>query len=318
MRLRSPGVWLAALPAIALLVWFASSHHYVCPKGEQWGLVPIVDRFLEGELSFRDLWVQKNAHRIFFPKLILLATVAIGDWNPLHEALTVCALGVVALAGVLYALLPVLRFERRWIVSLVVFVTSGFCLSLSQFENWIWGMQVTLLLSFAATIWGLALLARGATATRLAASVALGIVATFSLSLGLAYWPVGFLILLLAPRDAEPATRPWVPACIWAGVSLFAGWAFFYRFRRGSRAGEGLDDLSHTGKYLLTYLGNPVAVDTAWAMGLAVVGLAAVVALVVWHWRRSSPRSDWVLAAALCVHPLITGALIGSGRAHLL
>jgi len=58
---------------LGFLVFFVSQHYINVPFSDQWGLVPLIEKSLRGDLSFEDLWVQKNVHRILFPKIIMLS-----------------------------------------------------------------------------------------------------------------------------------------------------------------------------------------------------------------------------------------------------
>ena len=56
--------------------------------------------YLDGELSFSDLWRTENVHRIFFPKLVMLPLARATSWNHAYEVGV-----IVVLAGATYAMI---------------------------------------------------------------------------------------------------------------------------------------------------------------------------------------------------------------------
>ena len=115
-----------------------------------------------GELAFRDFWRPHNAHRIVFPKLIILPLGWFSHWNHYFEALVNFALGIATLGGLLFGLAPAIRSSAKSISSptaspiLWSALIVWFTLSLSQYENWLWGLQIQLLLFGATSVWGIA------------------------------------------------------------------------------------------------------------------------------------------------------------------
>lgn len=306
----------ACLPATALLVWFVVRYHYTAPFGEQWGLVPLYAKLGSGTLTFDDLWRQKNVHRIFFPKLLLFGLARWGGWSHLRETLAGCALGLIGLAGVLFALAPAMGRLRRGAFLGWTLVTSAFVLSLAQSENWLWGIQVQLLTCQAALVWGVCLLARARNGWHVGAAALCGVVASFSYSSGLAFWPVGLVTLWLAPGLTRGRRR--ALALAWAlGAALCVA-----VFLRGYQPGDGaalsaLGDPLRALAYLLAYLGNPVATDTTWALAASAGALVLCAGLLRLHRARGTPREETLPALALLLLALAVGALVCAGRVGL-
>ena len=291
MRARL-GFLLCILPAAVFLFWFVTQYHYVAPFGEQWGLVEAYARASRGATEWHDLWGQKNVHRIFVPKLVFFGAARFGYWNHLHECWTVFAVALVALAGQLYALRPVFSTLRAPTRGLAVVLVSGFVLSVSASENWLWGLQLQLVTCVAATSWGLALLARTRSTSGLVGALVCGFVASFSYANGLVLWPLGALSLVLTG-----GVRRWRALAVWIVAAALVAWAFFHGYRLPSggtaaRDGAEVGGFVRHAHYVLVFLGNPVAIGTSSA---SFAGGAALVTALAAGWRLvrgAAPHND--------------------------
>ena len=119
------------------LVWFALEFSVETLRSDQFGLVSLVEKHLKGELSLADLWVQKNAHRLFFPKLIMLSLAKATHWNHRFEILVILTCGLVTYLTVMWRLVSVYRTgaNHRGILWLNAAILSSLFFSLSQYEN---------------------------------------------------------------------------------------------------------------------------------------------------------------------------------------
>src|SRR5208282_4675420 len=81
---RHGGKMLALLP-LAFLIWMVSRYAVSVPFGDQWELVPLLEKTYHETLTFHDLWAQHNEHRILFPKIIMLGLAHLTGWNIYYE-----------------------------------------------------------------------------------------------------------------------------------------------------------------------------------------------------------------------------------------
>jgi len=85
--------------------------------------------------------------------------------------------------------------------------------SLNQWENWLWGWQMTMLLNVFAVVTGIILLANPEFRwSRFLVALLLGVVATYSFANGIMYWPIGLLLLFLASPNRKSSVALWVAA----------------------------------------------------------------------------------------------------------
>lgn len=325
-RWRVPlAVFLAACPFLYLvaLLW---RYHLDVPYMDQWEFVLLLEKSYESGVTLGDLWAQHSEHRLIFPRLVMLALARLSHWDIRWELAANLALGV----GLFAALVGQLRATARrlgtggtlWLVPLVSLIVF----SLSQWQNWFLGWQLTEFLNVLAVVAGCSLLAHpGRGWGRLVAAMAMGIVATYSFGSGLAFWPVAFVGLVLVDLDtgdgsAGPAAshsraRWWV----WLAASCLVVASYGYGYEPpGYHPPMGLAfarPLEYTA-YILTYLGGPVVAYNGPAAAIAGAGgLALLVGLARLLVRRHAvPLS--ALAPYLCMglYAAAAAAMAGLGR----
>jgi hypothetical protein len=321
-------MWFVALTVAPFLVVVVLLLRYAVdvPYLDQWDQVPLVDKAYTGRLSLADLWAPHNEHRIFFPQLIMLGLARLTHWNINYElgVNLMLALGLlVILAWQIRATATALRLTEWYrvlpAVSLVVFSTS-------QYQNWLWGFQSSLFLNMLAATAGILLLAQPTLSwTRFAAAVALGIVATFSFATGVAFWPIGFLLILFGPRDGR---KQIARLLAWLILSLISLGLFFSHSNVASShsVATALSSPLECIRFLLKYAGGIVAQfpggDISMAAKFALIfGLGAIVA-AAWSVRELIRRriADWrklLPFLGITCYSLAGGGLAALGRVRL-
>jgi hypothetical protein len=281
---------LALLPPI-FLIGLVVRYAVQVPFLDQWELVPLLDRSFSGDLTIHDLWAQHNEHRIFFPRLIMLGLARLTGWNIGYEL----AVNIVLAAAIFAVLTVQIRRTARELAlpelhraipacSLVVF-------SISQFQNWLWGWQLQMLLNLLASVAGLLLLAaRPFNWLKFAGSATLGIVATYSFANGLLFWPIGLLVLLAVTSGRKERSRT---VALWIVTSVLAAWFYFRHYEKPAAHPSLLsifqDPLEYA-NYVFDYLGATCA-EYRIGQHTGIVGLALIcgyggAAAFVWAgWR---------------------------------
>jgi hypothetical protein len=224
------GAKILVLVPLAYLIWMVAQYAVVVPFRDQWELVPLLEKTYHGELTFHDLWVQHNEHRIFFPKIIMLVLARLTGWN-IHFEL---AVNIVLAIGIFWVLVHQVKITGRktemsglfWAIpaiSLVVF-------SVSQFENWLWGWQIQMFLNLLAVVGSIVLLVNGPFRwCRFAASAFLGIVATYSFANGTLIWPIGLVILFIVLAGKSERKSGIIGWILIGGLTL---WTYFYNYHK--------------------------------------------------------------------------------------
>jgi len=313
---RSSGVANAFAYALVLLpVVLAYVYVYLfgvnIPFGDVWTMVPRFDQWSLGTLSFGDLWVQHFEHRMFFTRSALLALGLVTEFNNFGGM-------YLTLTFFLFTLIVLLAAFRDSIGSrLLLFVpVSVLVFNLEQYFNMFHAFQASFAMAQAFGVLAFYLIyvsTRGSFKPwAFIASLASGVVATFSFSAGLFLWPAGLLQLVISP--VERRTK-----AILSGVWVLSGavvWAaYFYGLRIPERQQEHYFFNSPTlgADYLLVLLGSPLFNQLFLALlsGLLLVGLISGTLLSVYRAGKLGECSFWI---ALLAFSLLLVAAIWAGR----
>ena len=221
---------ILALAPLAFLIWVVAQYAVDVPFWDQWEFVPLLEKSYHGQLTFPDLWAQHNEHRILFPKIIMLVLAHLTGWNIRCEL----AVNIILALGIFAVFIHQVKITGRKLgiaglpraipaISLIVF-------SISQYQNWLWGWQLTMFLNLLAVVGGIVLLAGEPFRwSQFTAAALLGIVATFSFANGVLFWPIGLVILLFVTTGA----RQRIAAITgWGLLSVLTVGACFYHYQK--------------------------------------------------------------------------------------
>ena len=182
-----------ACPPI-LVAYLIYAYGVNIPYGDQWELVPLLKKYIEGSLSFNDLWAQHNEHRILFPLLMMISLASHSKWNIWWELYSNLSIALFIYLLLYRLLVHTFTAESaRWLFSIFL---SVLVFSPIQWENWLWGWQLPWFLNVLALLMAIhALTSLGGWFGILVACVS-AVVGTYSLGSGILIWLAGALILL--------------------------------------------------------------------------------------------------------------------------
>ncbi len=306
---------LALLPLVylAVLLWRC---HVDIPFGDEWELVPRLEKVHNGTFTLWDIWEQHNEHRPMFSVAFLMLMAAATHWNTAVEIaanVIVAAFVMVVFGTFVWRHWPAGTARSVWLLPLI----SLFVFSPSQAENWLWGWQLTAFLNVLAYVGGMSLLARQEGRwSRLFGAIACGIVATYSFATGLLFWMTGAMTWWLNPRF-----RRWPQMAVWlvAAAATLASYFYDYHGNPGHPAiasnFAGIDAFRSYVVYILKYCGSAAASwdrDVATYAGVLAVGLFA---WLVFANRRLAGTPAFSFAVLIGLHTMAGAALTGLGRA---
>lgn len=309
-------VVLAMLPLLCL-VRMCVRHHVDVPFWDQWELVPRLDRMEAGTLTFRDFWGQHNEHRSMFPILVMLALAKISGWNIGFEIAANVLLGIgifLVFARYLFSTWGPRGGAWRWLLPF----TSVLVFSPIQWENWVWGWQMSALMGVFASLLGLYLLSSSRDRRwYFVAALACGVWSTYSFASGMVFWVVGPPGIWLSG-----AGRRRNRLVAWAIVAAVTMATYFYDYHRPPQPSmlsnfASLHALGALLLYVLTYLGSPVAAYSQHAAAVAGSLLALVFVVLVVSLRGM--REDPAFLFPFLVGLQTTGIAVisGLGRAWM-
>jgi len=202
-------LWVAiALPFLATL-GFVLVHGVDVPYYDQWLFVPTLKQVQDGSLRFADLWARHNQHRILIPKLVMILLAKLSGWDTRWELVGNWLLLVVTFLGVRRIVSVAGKRDVRLGYHQVA-IAALLC-TWQQWENLLWGWQLTIFLSVAALVWALVLLGREQ--PRWIGASLLGIVSSYSFGSGFLVWPLG--AVLLWTNRMRRTERSWLPFVLW-------------------------------------------------------------------------------------------------------
>ena len=135
---------LIAFPAIIL--GFLILHFGVdVPYWDQWSVVGLSEAFHLRILTFEQLFAQYNEDRLFFPRLMLLGINALADGNVKYQMLGTLLLAVLLMFNVFWLARKTLSHKSGWLAVLA----SLLIFSPIQYQNWLWGNQLSNLMPIA-------------------------------------------------------------------------------------------------------------------------------------------------------------------------
>jgi hypothetical protein len=323
IRTRNLPIILSLLPLVAAVVLVFKLAVEV-PYLDEWEMVPLLQKSYEGHLQLTDFWAQHSEHRPLVSRIILLLLARLTHWNMHYEF----ALNIVLAAGIAALLAWQINVTARklqvgslqWIIP-AVFITV---FSIASYENWLWGWQMALFLSALSALASILLLANAPVNwLRLGSSIALGVVATYSLANGMLIWPIGLGLLLLS-RGQEKGKAAMVGGWVLAAI-LIVG-SYFIRYYKPPwhpPINTALNMPVEYVCYVLKYLGgicaqyDLVADETDGDLALA-CGAGALVT-IGWVWgvvlvRKIASVRALLPYAAMSSYSLGTAILSGVGR----
>lgn len=280
-----------------------------------------------GYPTWAELIAQHNESRKFFPRLLFLANTYLGDANPKRIMVINWGLLVVTVLMLRAVARRTLGGESKKIPGLaaVVTIVAG-CglLTLAQWQNLLWGIQVVvtvpifaLAFSLWCSGWNRPLWLRGLLCG-LAATVA-----TFSYANGMVVWPLAGMALALAPRSSVRARVAIVGAMVAAALAAIVYYRHGY-VHPGShpKVDIVLKEPTLAVKFVMAFLANGIRATTdidtniwiGWAGAIA--AFLAAGALAVRAIRQKDPSDllaawPWLL---LMAYSLISAGTTAVGR----
>ncbi len=306
-----------ALPAVGYLVFLRHYQVNVLWQ-DQWDDVPVIRESFGHFPNWSSLWLQHVDNRILFPNLIVVALAHTVHFSILVEEYIGTLMLFVATGLIIWS-----HKRRSPSTPLLYYCPVAFlALTLSQWQNTLWGFQMAWYLVVLALAVTVVLLDREQFAILVfVGAAAAAVVGSYSSLQGLLIWPVG-LWLLYQRR------RPLWSGIVWIATAAATTVLYFHNFASSNAFDPTKTVLKapfYSLKFFIFALGDVVGVRQTsvhgpankWVMAFGVVILVlAVVVLVRWGIHRDE-QSGAPIGIALIVYGLLFDALITQGRVFL-
>ena len=331
-------IFLGILPAVFLLADIYSFAVNV-PFMDDWQFVPLLEKAKEGSLGFYDLWAPHDEHRLFLPRIIIIAAMfASGGDYRVQSFITFSVVAVIS-ACLLWLMVRLNGKKNSVLWSWVLVNVALF--SPIQFHNWLWPMQFAYFLPYTFLALCLcALYARIAALPKFALAALFALAGNYSFVHGNLIWPAVLPVIVFAPAIlAKDARKNF--AIAWLVLGAVAVTLYFRGLEHNSAAPdyayghEGVPPTMSTlyqlhenpaqttfrmGRFVIAMFGNaigrgfPVANNLVFSYVCgAIVLLLAVIGLVV-AWKRGLFLHYALPWACLLLFTFLTAAFVCVGR----
>jgi hypothetical protein len=131
-----------SLPVI-LLLWFVTTFSVNVPFWDDWRLVDFFDKIYSGTANFGDFFAQNNEHRILFPRIIFAILAFSSKWDIKLETYFSLLLALVNFIFLYKIAASTYNKDKKILFHLFNLTTCVVNFSLIQYENWLWGFQIS-------------------------------------------------------------------------------------------------------------------------------------------------------------------------------
>ncbi len=208
-------LFLIVLPII-LLFLYVYKFGVDIPFWDEWQMVSLLQLFRGEGAWLPAIWQHDNMHKQFFSRLIILYMSDITSWNIVAE-MYVNALLITIWTGISWLLYRKVTNGGLW-----GFVPVAWLLcSWGQWENILWGWQITLFLMIVSLTGAIYLLSTNYLRSFFLALIS-GIVASYSFANGLLVWPIG-LVMLLVMHSSRQKIVLWLVTSVVTVTVFFMG-----------------------------------------------------------------------------------------------
>lgn len=317
-------IWMALVSSVA-------PYFVDVPRWDIWETVALIDQAFTGQLAVSSLWSAHNEHRPLTGRLVVLGTALWTHWNHWWELAALLAMPLLQVLLVTAFASRSAHTGRR-VHPLALVASALFLCSLTQWENWLRGYHVHILMGALAPMASLLVLTQWRSTwwhTTLAALLTL--LGEWSFGTGLVAWPLGALAIAVR-RDEGWQAR----LAVWLVLGGLAVALYFPGLpprsgRDASMAGQfgSLRGVARLLAGILAPIAMPVMyVPDAFAgpvsplqvvvvgVGAGAVALAGALIAQAW-WRDGRHDGTWLFPAALVVFGVAACLLAALGRVSM-
>jgi len=299
---------ITLLPVI-LLIWFTSRYFVEIPFWDEFLIPRLMMEIESGKMTLLSAcWRLHNEHRLFFPTLIMLELAKLAAWNIRAECWLIFLLAIGCFYIICRFLIEGLAKGYTW---LAIMASSFLIFSLNQWENWLWGFQIEILLMEFCFLLALYAVTRPDLKIRhMAAASVFSLISSFSFGTGLLSWPLVALTLLLhRPRRIYAAI---------AFISMFIAVLalYFYGYKKPESHPSILAFTSNPGEfiaYIFMFLGYPIADSHALMLGGIALTWFIAGNIIVFKKNLTSPNTQ-IAMLVMGLFAISSAILIAFGR----
>jgi hypothetical protein len=269
-------VIVGLLPAMALLADIQRFAVNV-PFMDDWQFVPLLERAMNGTLTFQELWAPHDEHRLLLPRMIIIASMFASHGDYRVQCFITFAVVAIISACLLWLMVRLNGYKSSVLCTWALANIALF--SPIQFHNWLWPMQFAYFLPYAfLALCFCTLYARIPALPKFVLAAVFALAGNFSFVQGNLIWPAALPVILFAPDILRTGVRRNF-AMAWVVLGTLAVTLYFWGLEHNSAASDyayGHDGvqptmstlhqfeerpgytLAHMGRFILSMFGNSV------------------------------------------------------------
>ncbi|HOL63226.1 MAG TPA: hypothetical protein PK103_07670 [Elusimicrobiales bacterium] len=266
--------------------------------GDEWAIVPYIDKFFKGEISFKDILDFHNQHRIALPRILMLINSKFFGYNSKYQMFLGYFFTMLSF-GVLYKSIENLLGEKFRVSHIII--PAFLIFSMRQWENFLYGWQFQIpMMVFLFLISLYSLFKSEGIDIYFAVSIISGIFTAYTFGNGILIWPIGFLLIAVKKRNKE--------LYIWSLISIACLFFYFYGYPfKGEDDIYFKKDFLNFVLYFIVLVGSPLTTEkyTAFILGLI---------LIFFYYHSLKSYKDYPFFASLIIFSLLSSFLIAISR----
>lgn len=285
------------------------------PFGDQWDFVPLLEKSYSGPVTIGDLFAQHNEHRLFFPRIAMLILAHQSQWKIKSELGLIQLLSLLAFCILIYQTYNFLKSnsEIKWFYALPFISLLFFCLS--QWENWIWGWQIQVVLSVFSAVFGFSILcANKISFIKICISLVSGTLSFFSYSNGFLFFVIGFFLLFALKHESK------LKKYFYVAFFFIYSSIIFLLFISGYKNPENhpsvfsfINDPAEFIKFILKYIGAAVTGPRS-ALYIGVLGVVVFIVFIIIVLKSKMRLAEFSFWGGLSLYSLGSAFISGIGR----
>jgi hypothetical protein len=286
------------------------------PYGDQWDFIQLLEKSYQGKVSISDLTIQHNEHRFLFPRMIWLFLAHITDWNIGYELVINVLLAILIFITLSFQIKSTMKSINSSILKWTIPILSLIIFSLNQWENWLWGWQISLFLSAFSVILGIIILSGSIFRwSRFILAIFLGTIAVYSFANGVVYWIIGIGILFLIDSFKDKKQKV-LSIIIWGSYATLVMFSYLYNYHTPEHHPSIFLFLSQPVKlikYFLTALGSSL-IESRESFIVGFLGMILFIFLT-FSLLKSKIKLNIILPyISIALYAITSALLLGIGR----
>jgi hypothetical protein len=288
------------------------------PFGDQWDFIPLLEKSYSGTVTIGELFAQHNEHRLFFPRIAMLLLAHQSKWKISRELELIQLISLMTFFLLIYQIYRFLKSnsensEYFWFYILPLISLLFF--NLNQWENWIWGWQIQIVLSIFSAIFGFFILCtKNVDFFKILLSLLLGTISFFSYSSGFLFFLIGMVLLFALKFESKFKKYFYLFFFFIYSATVFI--LYFYGYKNPENHppifGFINQPLEFT-KYFFKYLGGAL-VGPGYALPVGIFGVMIFIVLIIFILKNKIRLSEILFFGSLSLYSIGSALISAVGR----